>query len=132
MFDQDEDDALSPTEYDAFDETRAADMEANAEAHGGGNGPAQGPGRGKGKGVGQGKGMGQGQGQAMGNGYGNGQGGGGVLGEYVRSMDRTVADANRDGVVTRAEFEGISADWFAQRDRDGDGFITVADFGPRV
>jgi len=36
MFDQDEDGLLSPAEYDLFDATRAADMQANA---GGGRGP---------------------------------------------------------------------------------------------
>ena len=36
MFDQDEDGQLNATEYDLFDETRAADIDANA---GGGKGP---------------------------------------------------------------------------------------------
>jgi hypothetical protein len=35
MFDQDENGALDATEYDLFDETRKADMQANAGGHGG-------------------------------------------------------------------------------------------------
>lgn len=34
MFDQDENDLLDSAEYDRFDETRKADMEANAGGHG--------------------------------------------------------------------------------------------------
>ena len=37
MFDQDENDLLDSAEYDRFDETRKADMEANAGGHGKGN-----------------------------------------------------------------------------------------------
>ncbi|WP_244868072.1 EF-hand domain-containing protein [Vannielia litorea] len=113
MFDTDEDDVLSSEEYDAFDETRAADMAANAEALGA---------SGKGPGVGNGKGNGRGQGK--------GQAGPG-LGDYNRSMSRDYADTDGNGVVSRSEFEGLSDAWFTQRDRDGDGFITSADFGPR-
>jgi Ca2+-binding EF-hand superfamily protein len=40
MFDQDENGALDATEYDLFDETRQADMDANAGGHG--NGPMRG------------------------------------------------------------------------------------------
>ncbi|SIO05851.1 hypothetical protein [Vannielia litorea] len=64
-------------------------------------------------------------------GKGKGAGQGVDLGDHVRSLDRGFADADGDGTVSRAEFEGISATWFAQRDRDGDGYITTADFGPR-
>ena len=37
------------------------------------------------------------------------------------------ADANGDGVVTRAEFETASATRFAQRDANSDGVISPAD-----
>ena len=55
--------------------------------------------------------------------------GGGMMG-YERSMTREVADTNADGVVTRDEFVTGTIGWFTMRDRDGDGFITLADFGP--
>ncbi|WP_146348270.1 EF-hand domain-containing protein [Falsiphaeobacter marinintestinus] len=37
MFDQDENDTLDSAEYDRFDETRKADMDANAGGHGAGH-----------------------------------------------------------------------------------------------
>ena len=147
MFDMDDDNSLSASEYDAFDETRAEDLANNAQPQAGqGMGQGQGAGQGKNMGNGMGNGMGKGkqaqmQGQGMGQGQGQnqqgmgqGQGRGNVrgvtLGDYVQSMDRSFVDANKDGTVTRAEFEGFSAEWFATRDRNGDGFITEADFGP--
>lgn len=88
MFDQDEDGALSPAEYDLFDETRRADIEANA---GGGKGPMQ---------------------------------------TVDKAMDRAFNDTDKDGAVTRAEFDTQSATFFKMIDRDGDGMVTPADFGP--
>lgn len=41
------------------------------------------------------------------------------------------ADANDDGVVTRAEFAAFRADNFGRLDRNGDGVVSPADF-PRL
>lgn len=90
-FDADENDVLSPDEYDLFDEARQNDMEMNAAAVGG---PV-----------------------------------GGGMGGFDRSMRREVADLDGDGNVTREEFVGGTPAWFAMRDRDGNGAITIADFG---
>lgn len=54
---------------------------------------------------------------------------GGGMGGYSRSMERTVSDLDGDGVVTRAEFVDGTPSWFAMRDRDQDGYITIKDFG---
>lgn len=40
-------------------------------------------------------------------------------------------DTNADGAVSMEEFLSHSAAWVAQVDRNGDGEITAADFGPR-
>lgn len=40
-------------------------------------------------------------------------------------------DTNADGAVSKEEFLERSAAWVAAVDRDGDGVITDADFGPR-
>lgn len=40
-------------------------------------------------------------------------------------------DTNADGAVSMDEFVGNSAAWIAQMDRDADGMITAADFGPK-
>lgn len=40
-------------------------------------------------------------------------------------------DINADGEVSKEEFIAKSAAWVAQVDRDGDGTITAADFGPQ-
>lgn len=40
-------------------------------------------------------------------------------------------DTNADGVVSKEEFVSNSAAWVAQIDRNGDGMITSADFGPQ-
>lgn len=39
------------------------------------------------------------------------------------------ADANHDGIVTRAEFIASRNDRFAKLDRNGDGAVSKADFG---
>ncbi|HGG06803.1 MAG TPA: EF-hand domain-containing protein, partial [Aliiroseovarius sp.] len=57
-------------------------------------------------------------------GYGNGKNAG-------EGMTRQVTDLNGDGQVTREEFLASTDAWFAQKDRNGDGVITTADFGPR-
>ncbi|MBV7377863.1 hypothetical protein [Maritimibacter dapengensis] len=70
-----------------------------------------------GSGHGIGKGMGQGKGRGMGNGQGN--------------HDHSQFDTDRDGFISLGEFEAGTDDWFAMRDRDGDGIMTTDDFGPR-
>lgn len=104
-FDADEDEKLSPEEYVAFDEMRAADQEAMREEMG----------KMAGGGMGKGKGMGQG----MGPGMMRAEGG----------MNRGFNDADGDGLVSREEFVGRTPDWFAMMDSDGDGKITAEDFG---
>lgn len=66
-------------------------------------------------GKGMGKGMGQGMGQSM-----MGAGGG---------MMQEALDADGDGKISRDEFVGGSAEWFAMMDRNGDGKLTEDDFG---
>jgi Ca2+-binding EF-hand superfamily protein len=101
-FDTDADDKLSPEEYAAFDEMRAADQEQMREEMAG---------MGNGQGKGNGKGMGMGMMQAEG------------------GMMRAFNDPDGDGMVSREDFVGRTADWFAMMDRDGDGKVTVDDFG---
>lgn len=88
MFDQDENGSLDDAEYDLFDETRQADIDANA------GGPK-----------GQMRGLNQ-------------------------AMMRDFNDRDSDGSVTEAEFLEGAADLFLQMDRNKDGVITTADFGP--
>ena len=38
-------------------------------------------------------------------------------------------DANGDGVLSKAEFTGISGRMFKKRDKNNDGYISAADFG---
>lgn len=40
-------------------------------------------------------------------------------------------DSDADGEVSKAEFLTNSAAWVTQIDRDGNGMITAADFGPK-
>jgi hypothetical protein len=108
-FDADEDEKLSPEEYVAFDEMRAADQETMREEMGAMAGG----------GVGQGKGKGMGMGQGMGPGMMRAEGG----------MNRGFNDADGDGLVSREEFVGRTPEWFAMMDSDGNGKITEDDFG---
>jgi Ca2+-binding EF-hand superfamily protein len=64
-------------------------------------------GKGKGMGMGMGKGMMQAEGGMM----------------------RAFNDPDGDGMVSRDEFVGRTADWFAMMDRNGDGQVTEDDFG---
>ena len=111
-FDADEDGKLSASEYDMFDEMRATDQAAMQEEMGG-----MGQGKGKGKGHGQG-GMGQGNGQGMKNGN-----------PEEAGMMRGFNDTDGDGLVSRDEFMAKTPDWFTKMDRNGDGNVTVDDFG---
>ena len=63
------------------------------------------------------------EGQGCGAGHGRGQKGEG--------MTREATDLNGDGDVTLEEFLGSADSWFTQKDRNGDGVITTADFGRR-
>lgn len=76
-----------------------------------------------GMGMDHGQGMGNGQGKGNGHGKGNGQGQGGGQGVGMGM------DADGDGLLSRAEFTGATADWLARKDRNGDGQVTAADFG---
>ena len=86
-------------EFDAFDEMRAADQEQMRAEMG----------------VKAGGGMGQG----MGKGMMRAEGG----------LMRKFNDSDGDGSVSREEFVGRTAEWFAMMDQTGDGTITVDDFG---
>ena len=44
-------------------------------------------------------------------------------------MMRGFNDGDGDGRVSREEFTSRTADWFAMMDRDGNGQVTVDDFG---
>lgn len=45
-------------------------------------------------------------------------------------MRRDFTDLDGDGQVSAAEFEGSTESWFARVDRNADGMVTTADFGP--
>lgn len=49
----------------------------------------------------------------------------------VNGMARQVTDANKDGQVSRAEFIDSVPAWYARMDKNGDGTVTVNDFGRR-
>ncbi len=104
-FDADGDGKLSSAEFDAFDEMRAADQDAMREEMG------ELAGGGMGKGMGKGMGMGHGMMGAEG------------------GMMRDFNDTDGDGAVSREEFVGRTAEWFAMMDRTGDGKVTEDDFG---
>jgi hypothetical protein len=108
MFDANEDDILNDDEYAMFDETRAADRDMHLEAYGSVAGQGGQPD----------KGMGQG---ALGAAAG--------IDAVQNAMTRRYNDIDGDGVVTRDEFIGNGARWFARMDRSGDGVVTLADFG---
>lgn len=106
-FDADENGSLSAEEYKAFDETRAAHQaQQQAEME------KQGMGKGKGKGMMQMMGFGKGNAEEAG-------------------MALAFNDTDGNGAVSREEFIGKAPEWFAKMDRNGDGAITTADFGPK-
>ena len=49
----------------------------------------------------------------------------------ANGMRLEVNDTDGDGKVSEAEFLENSASWIEMIDRNGDGVVTVADFGPR-
>jgi len=112
-FDSNEDGFIDAEEYKLFDEARANDMKE------------MGYGQGQGQ-QGKGQGMGQGQGQ---NGKGMGQGG--LPGQAAYGMSLEVNDLDKDGKVSREEFISQAPNWIAGMDRNGDGQVTSADFGPQ-
>lgn len=59
--------------------------------------------------------------------------GGQGKGAMMRAADGMLLarnDIDGDGKVSRDEFLGQAAAWIAEMDRNGDGVITTADFGP--
>ena len=110
MFDLNEDDTLNDAEYTDFDTHRLEDAQR-----------VQGE---NGQGMGYGQGMGHGQGLGMGQGAQPG---------FMRvhaAMERGFNDTDGDGIVSRAEFTGKTADWFDAMDRNDDDLLTPDDFGP--
>lgn len=63
---------------------------------------------------------------------GEDQGNQGHGGERKAAVGMTLEfnDVDGDGAVSLEEFTGQSAAWLALVDRDGDGIVTTADFGP--
>lgn len=61
-----------------------------------------------------------------------GHGQGGPMAGVNQGMTREANDADGDGQVTRAEFMDHVPVWFVTMDRDEDGVLTTADFGPRA
>lgn len=60
----------------------------------------------------------------------NGGHGQGAMMRAGEGMTLVFNDADADGAVSLAEFLGQAPAWIAMMDRDGDGVITTADFGP--
>lgn len=132
MFDQNGDGTYSADEIAMIDEHREMEREAGM---GPGHQLPEGmqPGQGLGMGQGPGNGMGQGLGQGPGQGRGLGPGGNAAA---VAGFDTPageglmIFDRNGDRVISRTEFVAGTDLWFRMRDRNGDGMITGADFGP--
>ncbi|WP_417671864.1 EF-hand domain-containing protein [Roseibium sp.] len=49
----------------------------------------------------------------------------------ANGMRLEVNDNDKDGKVSRDEFLGNAAAWITSIDRNGDGVVTTADFGPK-
>lgn len=58
---------------------------------------------------------------------GHGQGG---MRRAQQGLTREFTDLDENGVVSKDEFVSKTADWLALIDRNGDGTVTVEDFGP--
>ncbi|QLQ20127.1 MAG: EF-hand domain-containing protein [Exiguobacterium profundum] len=50
-------------------------------------------------------------------------------GRMDQEPDRALIDTNTDGLISRDEFLAATVLWMSMRDRNGDGVITVQDFG---
>lgn len=61
---------------------------------------------------------------------GQGAMGRGVMQRAADGLGLAPNDADGNGEVTREEFIGNAAAWIAEMDRNGDGVVTTADFGP--
>lgn len=66
----------------------------------------------------------------MANNAGEGHGKGGA--RMQEGMTLSFNDTNGDGTVSMDEFVGHSADWLNMIDRNGDGGVSPADFGPQT
>ena len=127
MFDSDDNGSYSEDELKGIDEHKLMQLEAGmGPGHNLPEGMEPGP-KGKGPGNGMGRGPGQGQGQRMGQGAGMAGQGLNISAEDGMKM----FDTNQDGTVTRAEFVDGTDAWFKMRDKNGDGVLTLDDFGPR-
>ena len=54
----------------------------------------------------------------------------GPMQPVVEGLVRGFNDTDDDGLVSRDELADRTADWFPLMDRNGDGLVTTADFGP--
>ena len=129
-FDANDDGYLDAEEQAAMGDMR--DTEHASMAEDGIERPQMGMGQGHGQGMGPGKGMGQGHGQGMGPGKGMGQGMG--MGASFRMNaeagmhDGRMIDSDSDGKLSHDEFVGMSQQWLARLDANGDGEVSQADF----
>lgn len=121
--DSDSDDQFSDEELTGIDAHKLMELEAGMGP--GHQRPEAGvtppPGRGAGNGNGAGKGAGMGAGRAADPAQGFFQPAAEGIGIF---------DADRDGRVSRAEFVAGTEQWLGLRDRDGNGVLSPADFGP--
>lgn len=107
-FDADENGKLEGAELSALSETREATRP-----------PEAGP-----------KGNGHGQGMGRGRAGGGSPSGTGRRAHADNGMTPFFNDTDGDGAVSRAAFLDRTDAWLARMDRDGDGVVTAADFGP--
>lgn len=106
-FDANEDGYIDAEEREAMNEMRDNEHAAMAE-----------------EGIERPRGMGQGNGQGM----GPGKGGGFRMNAEGGMHNGRIIDADGDGRFSRAEFIGMSEQWFARLDANGDSRISEADF----
>jgi hypothetical protein len=60
-----------------------------------------------------------------------GHGNGGHRMQKGMTLGFNDTDTDTDGAVSEAEFLAIAGPWIAMVDHNGDGEVTVADFGPQ-
>lgn len=111
MFDADDNGAYSAEELASIDEHKLMQLEA---------------------GMGPGHQRPAGMAPPAGRGPGNGPGKAPQAQSFFQPAAEGMAmfDANHDGTVTRTEFVAGTDPWFQLRDRNGDGVLSPADFGP--